>query len=512
MSLNTRDEAADRVPIQDGNVINTVLDSEGDNWSGQQNNESVAFLGGTIAAMLKRDGEFGRRNGATKINGADIPLTGTLTAVATAVTGSGTAFETELFIGALIAGTAGQFREVQAIADNLNFTLLSAFSSDFAGQAGVRMRTTAERLDSLAVQEGFMDARSVKNATNPPTIKAGSLLDVNGKKVFFTTDQVLTFATNFGSPNSDINNWYYTITDNAGTLSTEIATGSSIVAAAAIDAITRPGGSTSRYDMSGAGIDLSGVVAGDLFVALGTASSVNKGIFPITAVNDGADTVDVLNSAGVAQGATGGTGQPFLPVGDVAGGGAGVQAFSPDPAFNVVNRNYESDHSGNRVLNIFFVEASNLVEDIWTYGTGRKKNDNYFEGSGTNGAVGGSPNALRVLTFERTRGADMTITDSATSGEGTRVTVNVPGMMQVSVVGATSSQSSSNQHLGLFINGTLFETIIRNVNGAPDFVDTDAGSMFLIPLNQGDIVQVARVAGTPDLEKWMVHFFPWGDL
>ncbi len=149
MSLNTRDEAKDEVAIQDDDVINKILDSEGDNLSGALNNRTVGFLGGAVAAILKRDGEPGRRNGAEKINGADLSLTGTITAVSTAVTGSGTLFLTELFIGAWIAGTAGQLREVQAIADNLNLTLTAAFSADFAGQAGVRMQTTAERIALL---------------------------------------------------------------------------------------------------------------------------------------------------------------------------------------------------------------------------------------------------------------------------------------------------------------------------------------------------------------------------
>ena len=64
------------------------------------------------------------------VSSATTALTGTASSTGTAVTGSGTAFTTELVVGDVISNNAGdEFREVTAIADNTNLTVDSAFTT-----------------------------------------------------------------------------------------------------------------------------------------------------------------------------------------------------------------------------------------------------------------------------------------------------------------------------------------------------------------------------------------------
>lgn len=73
-----------------------------------------------------------------------------------------------------------------------------------------------------------------------------------------------------------------------------------------ISSITRPGGNTSRYNFSGTP-NLSTVLVGDFLHSKDTTSAANKGRFPVTAVSDAGDWIEILNPSGVAQGGAVGT-------------------------------------------------------------------------------------------------------------------------------------------------------------------------------------------------------------
>ncbi|NRA42492.1 MAG: hypothetical protein HRU21_09345 [Pseudomonadales bacterium] len=87
--------------------------------------------------------EASKANGFTPTAGTKVALmgqattnlTGTASSSGTAVTGSGTAFTTELSVGSIISNAAGdEFREVTAITDDTNLTVDSAFTTDLSSE------------------------------------------------------------------------------------------------------------------------------------------------------------------------------------------------------------------------------------------------------------------------------------------------------------------------------------------------------------------------------------------
>ena len=90
------------------------------------------------------------RNAVTQIETACIVLTGTATSSGTAVTGTGTAFDTELSVGDIFydfdgsGGGSGEGRIVSAIASAVALTLATAFTVDLGATdtvSGVAMST-----------------------------------------------------------------------------------------------------------------------------------------------------------------------------------------------------------------------------------------------------------------------------------------------------------------------------------------------------------------------------------
>jgi len=67
-----------------------------------------------------------------------------------------------------------------------------------------------------------------------------------------------------------------------------------------VDTITDEGGNTFRYTMNGTP-DLSAVIIGDRIKTASATNAANDGIWLVTAVNDGADWIEVTNAAGVAE-------------------------------------------------------------------------------------------------------------------------------------------------------------------------------------------------------------------
>lgn len=152
MPANTRDQAEIGDIIQDGSTINYSFDVEGEQlWSTQAaTTQTLGIIQQILWGIKKTLGEVGRRHGATKWNGADIGLTGTISTTGTAITGVSTLFTTELQVGDYIGPVGGPYREVSAIASATSATLNQAFASNLAGVAYVRLQKAAERFDAFA--------------------------------------------------------------------------------------------------------------------------------------------------------------------------------------------------------------------------------------------------------------------------------------------------------------------------------------------------------------------------
>jgi hypothetical protein len=110
---------------------------------------------------------------AMKINGdlaADSTGTGTITTTGTACVGVGTAFDTELEVGNVIYdSTQKKYREVSAIADATNLTLVSAFPTNLSG---ANFKYNSITLNIYKDNSLFF-TRAI-NSTTPFRIPAGS--------------------------------------------------------------------------------------------------------------------------------------------------------------------------------------------------------------------------------------------------------------------------------------------------------------------------------------------------
>ena len=99
---------------------------------------TTTTLGGTIKMAIDKDGLIGigveDQTGKLEVHTDQATATGTISGASTTITGSGTAFESELVVGSRIFD-AGETRTVTAIASDTSLTINSAFSSDPAGSA-----------------------------------------------------------------------------------------------------------------------------------------------------------------------------------------------------------------------------------------------------------------------------------------------------------------------------------------------------------------------------------------
>lgn len=151
MSVETRAEVQTSEILQDTMPATSTMNSDGE---GLQHGASpftlskiYRWLVGISKAVL---GENTRRNNAKRIQGLEQTLTGTITSSGTTVTGSGTLFLSELFLGAFIAGTSNEYREVLSIASDTSLTLSAAFSVNIAvAQSYTRLQSLAERVDGI---------------------------------------------------------------------------------------------------------------------------------------------------------------------------------------------------------------------------------------------------------------------------------------------------------------------------------------------------------------------------
>ncbi len=167
MPFTSRSQIQKSEIIQDNMPVTSNFDNEGDNLSATQlgSNETLGKLVRWVSGMSRLLGETGRRKLADKFHGADVTLTGTITSSGTTITGSGTAFLTQLGVGDFIAGTADDFKEVIAIATDTSLTLASGFNTEITvGQAFKRLRTLAERLSFDVIPVGFVYS-SILNST-----------------------------------------------------------------------------------------------------------------------------------------------------------------------------------------------------------------------------------------------------------------------------------------------------------------------------------------------------------
>lgn len=88
--------------------------------------------------------------------GGDAALTGTVSSTGTALTGTGTAFDTELKVGDVIYDGSGEFRKVDSITDATNATVSAAFTVDLSGasvsvKVGAVVKTVAAPFDHIGI-------------------------------------------------------------------------------------------------------------------------------------------------------------------------------------------------------------------------------------------------------------------------------------------------------------------------------------------------------------------------
>lgn len=204
MSIYSRDLVQSSEVIQDTDTITQELTGSGEPLAVDNTPFTMKKLYRMIWGFSKLFGEKNRRKGATKFNGADITLTGTITSSGTSVTGSGTAFTTELAIGDFIAGTANDYKEVASITNNTSLTLVSGFGSDIvSGQAFKRIQFFAERIDRLenSIPSGYLNTRINTTSSTQITVYKGSVVDIQGTLCKLSVDTVLT--------GSGASKWYY---------------------------------------------------------------------------------------------------------------------------------------------------------------------------------------------------------------------------------------------------------------------------------------------------------------
>lgn len=158
MSVESRTEFQTSEILQDTMPSSTPLDTDGETLTHDSAPYTLAkvyrWLVGISKAVL---GEATRRNSSKRVQGLEQTITGKITSSSTAVTGASTLFLSELYVGAFIAGTAGEYREVAAIASDVALTLVTAFSSDIgSGQNYTRLQMLSERIDALEQYENVV--------------------------------------------------------------------------------------------------------------------------------------------------------------------------------------------------------------------------------------------------------------------------------------------------------------------------------------------------------------------
>lgn len=266
----------------------------------------------------------------------------------------------------------------------------------------------------------------LKDSNNPPTILSGSY-EINGVRCILTANESVSITNDrYGPASHANNNWHGIFRNSSGTRKWHLLSGTLILGSLTISGITNPVGSTYRYSFSGSP-SLSGIAVGDHFHATGCTNSNNDGKFPITAVNDGSDYIEVTNSNGATQGGAAGTGAAYYPVGNVPGGGTTVERYSPAPTFSSSLGGYYSQFlSGSyRLLGAYYVDNSGVVTHILSYGSGRWKGDDQIRLLTSSARGSTNTQVRRWNTVSRAWGTSMTLTQSSTLGD--YVTINEPG-------------------------------------------------------------------------------------
>jgi hypothetical protein len=94
---------------------------------------------------------------AALVANASTALTGTLSSTTTAVTGSGTAFDTELVVGSLISiNGSDDIRQVTAIASATALTVNAAFDTDLSADSAVVSEAHVSTVAKVASFQGLI--------------------------------------------------------------------------------------------------------------------------------------------------------------------------------------------------------------------------------------------------------------------------------------------------------------------------------------------------------------------
>jgi hypothetical protein len=517
MSFASRTQVQDSAVIQDADNISLPFDNEGDPLSATQigTTQTLAQLVKYAIGIAKVFGEKTRRHGANKINGPDLSLSGTISATGTAVVGSGTTFTTDLAVGDFICGTAGQYREVASITDNLNLVLVSAFSSDFSGQAYKRMKFLAERLDSF--NPGYpgiiIGGLANQSSSTPPTVKAG-VYDIAGSTVNLPADvnPAVTNTLLNSKQSFDTNSNYYLAMDSLGNVKYVLSTGSVLQATQAVTGLT--GTTTKTVTVGTIGAIVNGAIAvftgaGNSILGVYKVAGLSGSTFQITTT----DTTNVFTTLQVTvynNVTSVATGASYLA------GVAGAILVTPNSVFNPAKNGYYLDATGvstssattYRILGTFSTDGTPNINDIpgRGYRSGSNRNDNLFEYDtlpsttylGTTATQ--SPN---FSTIRRAYGNDYTVTNDATNGF--KVTANVAGELTLGGTFAGATAPSVGGHCAVTLNdpGTTGITTLavptlkasQYFNGAVGGATGCASASYTGPVKANDYFRLITRAG-----------------
>lgn len=438
MSFSSRTQLQDSEVIQDSMPVASNFDNEGDELSATEigSNQTIGKLVRWVMGLSRVLGETGRRKGSVKFHGADTSLTGTITSSGTAVTGSGTAFLTELAVGDFIAGTANEFREVTAIATDTSLTLASAFTTDIAsGQAAKRITTLAERLETFLSIRGLIQGGIVFNTVSlPPSIQDGGY-EVNGRSVAVSATATLALTDTINQSKQTLDSYcqYLICMDSSGTkkyimygegeVSGATGTITSITGAGTTKTITPATGTVGSHT--------------DKIIVVTGNSGVN-GVFKITGGNGSSNYT--FESVSTLTG-TGGTWTVYERIKTLHGTGSAVAVttdaevlkYSPSygengwpagtVAWSPTLQGYYltiTGLTGYRVLGNFRTNGSSqVVTNVISHKTGRNKNDNSFHVYTNNGFGGTNTKSQRYSSIGYILGSDYILRpdDAATGAE-----------------------------------------------------------------------------------------------
>ncbi|TGL39619.1 hypothetical protein EHQ53_13945, partial [Leptospira langatensis] len=450
MSFPTRTQVQNANIIQDADEITTNLDNEGDPLSATQvgTNTSLAKLAQYCWGIAKMFGEKNRRHGATKVNGSDISLTGTISATGTAVIGSGTSFTTELAVGDWICGTAGQFREVASITDNLNLVLVSGFSSNFSGQAYKRMKFLAERLDSF--NPGYpgiiIGGLAYQASSSPPTVRAG-IYDIAGATVQKSSDYNTSVNDAFlnSKQGLDTTSNYYVVMDSSGNVKYMLSTGSVLQATQAVTGLT---GTTTKTVTVGT---IGSIVNGGVAVFTGAGNSI-LGIYKIFGLSGSTfqiTTTDTTNVFATLQVTVYNNVTSLATASSYLAGGTGCNLVSPNSTYNPTKNGYYVDATGisgaaatsYRILGTFSTDGTPNIYEIPGYGyrNGKNRNDNYWEYGTMTGLASTATKSPYYTNVRKAYGNDYVVTNDSTNGF--KVTTSISAKMKMSSTHAYTARS-----------------------------------------------------------------------